>query len=107
KPEPYRTTSMKYKMDGNGLVKQDFHRQIGVVDLETEKVEQLTEGPYHSSLEAISRDGTKLVYGSAKQQDQDFVFRQSLYMRNLETGEDTAIIEQDGYYGDAVFSFDD
>ena len=107
KPEPYRTTSMKYKMDGNGLVKQDFHRQIGVVDLETEKVEQLTEGPYHSSLEAISRDGKKLVYGSAKQQDQDFVFRQSLYMRNLETGEDTAIIEQDGYYGDAVFSFDD
>lgn len=107
KPEPYRTTIMKYKMDGSGLVKQDYHRQIGSVDLETEKVEQLTEGPYHFGLEAISHDGTKLVYGSAKEENQDFVFRQSLYMRHLETGEDTTIIEQDGYYGDAIFSFDD
>lgn len=107
KPEPYRTTIMKYKMDGNGLVKQDYHRQIGFVDLETGTVEQLTEGPYHFGLEAISHDGTKLVYGSAKEEIQDFIFRQSLYMRDLETGEETTIIEQDGYYGDAAFSFDD
>jgi len=50
KPEPYRTTIMKYKMDGNGLVKQDYHRQIGFVDLETGTVEQLTEGAYHFGL---------------------------------------------------------
>lgn len=107
KPEPYRTAIMKYKMDGNGLVKQDCHRQIGFVDLETGKVEQLTEEPYHCGLEAISHDGMKLVYGSAKEENQDFVFRQSLYLRDLETGEETAIIEQDGYYGNAAFSFDD
>ncbi|MEZ0480224.1 prolyl oligopeptidase family serine peptidase [Planococcus sp. SSTMD024] len=107
KPEPYRTTGMKYKMDGTGLIEQDYHRQIGSVDLETGTVEQLTEGPYHFGLEAISHDGTKLVYGSAKEENQDFIFRQSLYMRDLETGEETSIIEQDGYYGNAAFSFDD
>lgn len=107
KPEPYRATAMKYKMDGNGLIEQDCHRQIGSVDLETGAVEQLTEGPYHFSLEAISHDGKRVVYGSAKEENQDFIFRQSLYMRDLDTGEETAIIEQDGYYGDAAFSFDD
>lgn len=107
KPEPYRTTVMKYKMDGNGLVKQDYHRQIGFVDLETGTVEQVTKGAYHFGLEAVSHDGTKLVYGSAKEENQDFIFRQSLYMRDLETGEETAIIEQDGYYGSVAFSFDD
>lgn len=106
-PEPYRTSAMKYKMDGNGLVKQQYHRQIGYVELESGKAEQVTEGAYHFGLEALSHDGKLLVYGAAKEDNTDFVFRQSLYVRNLETDEETAIIEEEGYYGNAAFSFDD
>lgn len=107
KPEPYRTSKMKYKMDGNGLVKQEVHRQIGFVELASGHAEQLTEGPYHYGLEAISHDGKKLVYGAVKEENLDFVFRQSLFLRDLESGEETAIIEEEGYYGNAAFSFDD
>ncbi len=107
KPEPYRTAVMKYKMDGSGLVKQEIHRHIGVVDLESGEAEQLTEGPYHHTLEAVSHDGKKLVFGTVKEENLDLVFRQSLVLRDLETDEETIVIEEEGYYGDAVFSFDD
>ena len=42
-PEPYHVDKMKYKMDGMGLLPKEFHRHIGSVDLNTKKVEQLTE----------------------------------------------------------------
>ncbi|MDQ0430255.1 dipeptidyl aminopeptidase/acylaminoacyl peptidase [Planomicrobium stackebrandtii] len=106
-PEPYHVDKMKYKMDGMGLLPKDFHRHIGSVEIDSKNVEQLTEGSYHHSLEAVSHDGKKLIYGVTREENLDFVFRQPLYLYDLETAKESALIEEEGYFGDAAFSFDD
>ena len=107
KPEPYRVTKMKYQMDGAGLVPQDAYRQIGVVDIESGEVTQFTEGNHQFGLQAISHDGKKLVIGVNRTENQDFEFRQPLYLVDVETKEETVLVDEDGYYGGATFSHDD
>jgi len=75
-PEPYVVDKMKYKMDGMGLLPKEFHRQIGLLDIESKEVEQITDGTHHHGLEAVSHDGSKLVYGVTREENLDFVFRQ-------------------------------
>ena len=106
-PEPYHVDNMKYKMDGMGLLPKEFHRQIGSVDIKSKKVEQLTEGKFHYTLESVSHDGKKLIYGVTREENLDFVFRQPLYLIDLETKEETVLMEEEGYFGGAAFSHDD
>lgn len=106
-PKPYIVDKMKYKLDGAGLLPQDSYKHIGVIDLETEEVTQFTEGNHSYSLQAISHDGTKMVFSVNRSEDQDFEFRQSLYLVDIDSKEELAIIEEDGYFGGAAFSFDD
>ncbi|GKV56716.1 putative peptidase YuxL [Sporosarcina sp. NCCP-2222] len=107
KPEPVRVTKMKYKADGVGLLPQDTYRQIGVVDLATEEVTQFTEGNHQYALQAVSHDGKKLVMSVNREENQDFEFRQPLILVDIETKEETIIVDEEGYYGGATFSFDD
>lgn len=106
-PEPYVVDKMKYKMDGMGLLPKEFHRQIGVIDIESKEVEQITEGTYHHGLEAVSHDGSKLVYGVTREENLDFVFRQPLFIYDIESKEETPLVDEDGYFGSAAFSHDD
>ncbi|MCP2036180.1 dipeptidyl aminopeptidase/acylaminoacyl peptidase [Planomicrobium sp. HSC-17F08] len=106
-PEPVFVSKLKYKMDGMGLVPMDFHRHIGVVDLNTKEVQQLTAGNYDYNLEAVSNKGDQLVYGVVREENVDFVFRQPLYLYEVETKKETPLIDKEGYYGDAAFSHDD
>lgn len=106
-PEPVRVTKMKYKMDGVGLLPQDMFRQIGIVDIETGDIEQFTEGNHQYILQAISHDGKKLVMSVNRKENQDFEFRQPLYIVDIETKEETVLIDEEGYYGGAAFSLDD
>jgi dipeptidyl aminopeptidase/acylaminoacyl peptidase len=107
KPEPVFVSKMKYKMDGVGLVQQEFHRHIGVIDIASKEVDQITEGNHHYSLEAVSHDGSKLVYGVVREENLDFIFRQSLYLFDVESKQETTVTEEDGGFGGAAFSFDD
>jgi dipeptidyl aminopeptidase/acylaminoacyl peptidase len=107
KPEPVFVSKMKYKMDGMGLVAMDYHRHIGAVDIGTKKVEQITEGSYHYNLEAVSHSGDQLVYGVVREENLDFIFRQPLYLYEVEAKKETPLIEQEGDFGGAAFSFDD
>ncbi|WP_203245925.1 S9 family peptidase [Sporosarcina beigongshangi] len=107
KPEPYRVTTMKYQMDGAGLLPQDTFRQIGVVDIETGDVTQFTDGNYQHGLQAISHDGKKLVMSVNRQDNLDYEFRQPILIVDIETKEETVLIEEEGYYGGAQFSYDD
>ena len=106
-PEPYVVDKMKYKMDGMGLLPKEFHRHIGVIDIESQEVEQITDGSYHHGLEAVSHDGSKLVYGVTREENLDFVFRQPLFIYDVESKKETALVDEEGYFGDAVFSHDD
>lgn len=107
KPEPVFVNKLKYKMDGMGLLPQDAHRQIGSLDVETKGTEQLTEGEFNHTLEAVSHDGKKLVYGVTREENLDFVFRQPLYLYDIESKEETVIADEEGYFDGAAFSFDD
>ncbi len=107
KPEPYRVTTMKYQMDGAGLLPQDSFRQIGIVDIATGDVTQFTDGNYQHGLQAISYDGKKLVMGVNRRDNLDYDFRQPLFLVDIETKEETALMDQEGYFGGAQFSHDD
>ncbi|HSP22825.1 MAG TPA: S9 family peptidase [Planococcus sp. (in: firmicutes)] len=106
-PEPVFVSNMKYKMDGMGLVPQDVHRQIGSVDIESKEAAQLTAGEFHYNLEAVSHDGAKLAYGVVREENLDFVFRQPLYLYDIESGGETVVADGDGSFDGAAFSFDD
>lgn len=106
-PEPYRVSKMKYKMDGVGLVPADHYKQIGVIDIETGEVTAFMTGSYDHDLHAVSNDGKKLVIGVNRAENLDYEFRQPLYLVDIETKEETVIIEEEGNYGGARFSFDD
>ncbi|PSL24165.1 dipeptidyl aminopeptidase/acylaminoacyl peptidase [Planomicrobium soli] len=107
KPEPFIVDKLKYKMDGLGLVPQDFHRHIGVVDIASKNVEKLTEGNYHHNLEAVSHDGGKLVFGVMREENLDFIFRQPLFLYDIETKTETPVMDEEGYFEGAAFSHDD
>ncbi|GKV69387.1 putative peptidase YuxL [Sporosarcina sp. NCCP-2716] len=106
-PEALRVTTMKYKMDGAGFVKQDRHSQIGCLELTTGDITQFTDGPHHHSLEAVSHDGKKLVIGVNRAENKDFDFRQPLVLTDIETKEETVLVDEQGYFGGAAFSLDD
>lgn len=107
KPEPVFVHKLKYKMDGMGLLPQNAHRHIGSVDVETKEAEQLTEGEFNYTLETVSHDGKKLVYGVTREENLDFVFRQPLYLYDIESKAETVIADEEGYFDGAAFSFDD
>ncbi|WP_432354570.1 S9 family peptidase [Sporosarcina sp. A2] len=106
-PEAIRVTTMKYKMDGAGLVKYDRHSQIGCLSLESEEITGFTEEPFQHSLEAISHDGQKLVIGVNRAENKDYEFRQPLVLVNVDTKEETVLVDEQGYFGGASFSKDD
>lgn len=110
KLEPYIVDQMKHKMDGigdNGLRKQREYSHIALVTIEDSTVEQFSEGNYSYSLQGLSNDGKKLVIGVNRTENKDFDFRSPLYVVDIETKEETPLVEADGYYGEAVFSSDD
>ncbi len=106
-PEAYVVDKMKYHADGVGLLPQDFYRHIGFIHLDNEEISQFTEGNFHYGLQAISNDGKRIVIGVNREENQDFSFKQPLLLVDTETKNETVIKDEEGYYGDAVFSFDD
>lgn len=107
KPQPYRTTKMKYQMDGAGLIPQDIFKQIGTVNIQTGEVTQFTEGNHQHHLMAVSHDGEKVVIGVNRSENQDREFKLPLYLVDGKSKEEIVIVEADGHYGDVAFSFDD
>lgn len=108
-PEAYVVDKLKYKMDGvggDGLRKQGISTHIAQVSLDGE-ITQFTEGNHAYSLNGISNDGKTLIIGVNRTENQDFEFRQPLYLVDIETKQETVLVDQDGYYGGAVYSFDD
>ncbi|TQR19024.1 S9 family peptidase [Psychrobacillus vulpis] len=106
-PEAYAVDKMKYHSDGVGLLPKDVYKQIGFIDLASEQLTQFTEGNFQYNLHAVSHDGKKLVFGVNRDQNQDFSFRQPMYLVDVVTKEETVIIDEDGYFGGAAFSKDD
>ncbi|WP_144512202.1 S9 family peptidase [Bacillus sp. FJAT-22090] len=106
-PEAYVVDKMKYHADGVGLLPKDTYRQIGWIDVESKEITQFTEGPFQYNLQAISHDGKKLVMGVDREENQDFSFRNPLFLVDIESKKETALVDVEGYFGGAAFSKDD
>lgn len=106
-PEAYIVDKMKYHNDGVGLLPQDTYRQIGTIEIASGEITAFTEGLYNHSLQAISHDGKKLVIGVNRDEDQDFSFREPILLIDVETKEETIILDESGYFGGATFSAND
>ena len=109
KPEAYVVHEMKYKMDGApgyGLRKQHTYQQIALLTVATKEVEQFTTGDYSHHLVAVSQDGKELVVSVNRTDNQDFDFRTPLYLVDVETKAETVLTEEEGYFGEAAYSYD-
>ncbi|KGR75789.1 S9 family peptidase [Ureibacillus sinduriensis] len=109
KPTAYIVDKMRYKMDGlkgHGLRKQLVHSQIAILSLKDESIEQFSEGKYSHSLYDISPDAKKIIIGVNREEHEDYDFRQPLIMVDVETNEETVLVDHEGYYGGAKFSYD-
>lgn len=109
KPKAYVVQGMKYKMDGlggDGLRSQDVFTQVASISLKDKKVEQFTEGSYNHSLSGISRDGKKLILSVNRANNLDFEFREPLIIVDVKTKKETVLVEREGYFGGATFSYD-
>jgi dipeptidyl aminopeptidase/acylaminoacyl peptidase len=106
-PKAYVVDKMKYKADSVGLLPQERYSHIATLDLATKELNVFTEGNYSHSLQGISNDGKTLVMSVNRVENTDDVFRMPLYLVNVDTKKETLLIDEEGYYGGAVFSFDD
>ncbi|WP_404427210.1 S9 family peptidase [Ureibacillus chungkukjangi] len=109
KPKAYVVDKMRYKMDGlkgHGLTKQQVYSQITILTLKDESIEQFTEGKHSHSLYDISPDGKKVIIGVNREEQKDYDFRQPLYLVDVETKNETVLVDHEGYYGGAKFSND-
>ncbi|PIC64486.1 peptidase [Sporosarcina sp. P13] len=106
-PQPIRVTKMKYKADRIGIVPQDEYTQIGCIDIATETISDFTSEPFHHSLQAVSSDGKQLVMGVKRLQEDDHDFSSPLVLVDIETKEETVLLDAQGYFGNVHFSKDD
>ncbi|MEX3624131.1 S9 family peptidase [Viridibacillus arvi] len=107
KPTAYIVEGMKYKADSIGLLPQDSYNHIGKIDVASGDIELFSEGNHNYSLEAVSHDGKKLVLSVNRAENKDFDFSQQLLLVDIETKKETTILNEEGNYGDAYFSYDD
>ncbi len=106
-PQPYRTTRMKYQMDGVGLLPSDVFKQVGVVEIATKEVTQFTEGNYQHQLMAVSHQGDKVVIGVNRSDNLDNEFKLPLIEVDVKTKDEKILIDQEGSYHSVQYSFDD
>ncbi|MGE8205161.1 S9 family peptidase [Heyndrickxia sp. NPDC080065] len=102
--KPLEVEKMKYKSDASGFLDLTQHSHIGLVNLETGEIEQLTTGEHHYSLESWSPDGKYIAYSADLSEDRDVSFISDIYLFNLETKESISITKGTGVFWQTSWS---
>lgn len=89
------------------LTSTSLYQQIGFLNMESKKIEQVLVGDFQYRLEAISHNGKKIVYGITQEKNHEFVAGQPLYIYDIETKEQTMITENQDHFNGVAFSQDD
>ena len=105
--EAYVVDGMKYKLNGVGLLPQKTHSQIGQINIHSKTINRLFTDTYDYSLQDISHDGSSLIVSVNRVENTDNDWRSPVILIDLKTKEEEIIVEEEGYYGSATFSFDD
>ncbi|GAA0492895.1 S9 family peptidase [Salinibacillus aidingensis] len=104
-PEPYITTRLKYKANGQGLLEEKFS-QLVFIDLETGEKTQLTEGSYHHNNAAFSPDGKRVAFSANRSEDPDFTMISDIYELDLNSKILTKLTNSEGMYTAPNYSHD-
>ncbi|MBQ0139604.1 MAG: S9 family peptidase [Kurthia sp.] len=106
KPEIYKVESMRYKLNGVGLIKAKQRSQLGKINIETKAVTRLIEDTYDYAVQSISSTGETIILNRYLHED-DQDFKSQLISMNLQTMEQEVIVDLDAQIGGASFSPDD
>ncbi|TDQ36776.1 S9 family peptidase [Aureibacillus halotolerans] len=104
-PKPHVVDKMKYKSDGQGLLKEEF-AHVYVIDVENGNVEAITEGPYHLLATDWSPDSKQLVVIGTRQENTDEVFTNDVYVVDVASKQWKQYTNEEGQFSGAVFSPD-
>lgn len=96
--KPLEVEKMKYKSDSSGFLDLTQFSHIGMVNLETGEIEQLTNGENHYSLGSWSPDGKYVTFLADFSEDSDASFISDVYLFNLETKESISVTKGTGSF---------
>ena len=82
---PISTTRLGYKADGSGYL-GTIRAHLHVLDVATGQVRQVSDGDWHAGGPAWSRDGTRLAFAAAPDDDADITLRSSAFVLKVGTG---------------------
>ena len=102
--KPLEVEKMKYKSDAGGFLNLDNRSQIGICNLETGELTQVTEGDHHFHLQSWSPDGKYLAYAADLSEDTDFSFVSDVYLYEFLTGKIKKLTQGTGSFGQTTWS---
>ncbi|GKU81714.1 S9 family peptidase [Niallia sp. NCCP-28] len=105
KTVPFEVTNMKYKSDQSGLWDGKY-QHIGMVDISTGELTEITTGENDYLLESWSPDGKYIAISADTRKDKDFSFCSDVFLYEIETDNWKKITYGTGYYGKATWSAD-
>jgi dipeptidyl aminopeptidase/acylaminoacyl peptidase/CubicO group peptidase (beta-lactamase class C family) len=79
---PIVTDRLDYQADGAGYLRT-IRKHLHVLDLDTKKVRQVTEGDWHAGDPSWSPDSTRLAYGAATAPDADLDTKAPAYVLDV------------------------
>jgi dipeptidyl aminopeptidase/acylaminoacyl peptidase len=85
--KPLEVDRMKYKSDGGGFLDPANYTQIGILDVYTNELEQITSGRNDYGLDSWSPDGKFIAYHADLSEDLDFSFKSDFYLYDVGTKE--------------------
>ncbi|UII56918.1 S9 family peptidase [Cytobacillus spongiae] len=100
---PLEVDQMKYKSDAQGFWDGSYHH-IGIVDVETGEILQLTEGKADYYLQCWSPNGMQVALTADLNDDQDLSFSNSVYLMHIESKELIEVTNHTGYFGNVTWS---
>ncbi|CAM4060376.1 S9 family peptidase [Lederbergia lenta] len=96
--KPLEVNKMKYKSDASGFINPEEFSQIAIVNLDTEEVEQVTQGQLHFQLGTWSPNGKYIAYIADTSEDTDFSFVSDVYLLEVKTKETYKLTESTGMF---------
>jgi dipeptidyl aminopeptidase/acylaminoacyl peptidase len=102
--KPLVVEKMKYKSDESGFLDLNQYSHIGIVNLESGELVQLTSGDQHYHLGSWSPNGKYITYLADLSEDTDFSFSSDVFLYNIESKETQQITKSSGGFWQTSWS---
>lgn len=97
-------TKLRYKSNGEGIF--DGYTHIWLLDLETNKTEKITDGPYNYHSPSFTPSADKLIYLASKNEDRELIDLENLYAYDIDQKNESLVYRGKGEMADPKVSPD-